>query len=327
MIKLNRLPALLLAGLTLCFCQGPFAQSIALTFDDLKDPVAEGQAGISNRLLHHLAAANLKATLFVCGMRVDTATGVEAVTDWQNAGHELGNHTYSHSNLSSGTYSLESFIKDAEKNQLFLAKHSLRATHFRYPYLKEGNTTEKRDGFRQWLMRNDLHSGAVTVDASDWYYDQRFHQWRLDHPNADVAPFKQAYLAHIWNRTQYYDALSKQYLGRSIKHVLLLHANEINAEFLPDLIAMFKSKGWPLIDSAEAYQDAAYDLQPDILPIGESLVWQIAKEAGDKTLRYPGEDESYEQAILDRLEADLSEAESVLAPKNAPASNTNSSQY
>jgi hypothetical protein len=66
---------------------------------------------------------------------------------------------------------------------------------------------------------------------------------------------------------------------------------------------MFEKRGWKPIDAVSAYSDPIYDLQPDILPAGESLIWQLAKQDGnfEKDLRYPGEDDIYENPKMDAL--------------------------
>ena len=96
-------------------------------------------------------------------------------------------------------------------------------------------------------------------------------------------------------------ALSQRLLGRSAKHVLLLHTRRINAEFLPDIIAMFRARGWTIISPAEAYADPLYARQPATLPAGESILWALARQAGFSSLRYPAEDDLYEKPILDAL--------------------------
>jgi hypothetical protein len=83
----------------------------------------------------------------------------------------------------------------------------------------------------------------------------------------------------------------------------LLHHGALNALFLDDLIGIFVAKGWKPVDADRAYADAAYDLQPKILPAGESLIWALAKESGkfERELRYPGEDDVYENPTMDAL--------------------------
>jgi hypothetical protein len=77
----------------------------------------------------------------------------------------------------------------------------------------------------------------------------------------------------------------------------------LNALFLDDLVAMFIAKGWKPVSAKWAYADPVYDRQPKILPAGEGLIWALAKESGkfEKELRYPGEDDVYENPTMDAL--------------------------
>jgi hypothetical protein len=66
---------------------------------------------------------------------------------------------------------------------------------------------------------------------------------------------------------------------------------------------MFRSKGWIIVGADEAFSDPVFTRTPDTVPAGESLIWALAKETGrfEGRLRYPGEDDSYEKPVLDRL--------------------------
>jgi hypothetical protein len=143
----------------------------------------------------------------------------------------------------------------------------------------------------------------VTVDASDWYYDNRLRERLQKEPGFDPARFRQPYLDHIWDRATYYDGLARRALGRTVPHTLLIHYNLLNSLFLGDVLEMFRSKSWKLIDAVEAYADPVFTRAPRTVPAGESLIWALAKESGrfEAELRYPGEDDVYEQPILDRL--------------------------
>ncbi len=276
-------------------------QSIALTFDDgpnMADHIGLSAADRNAAILRQLAAARLKSILFVTRTDADP-TRNELIRQWGASGHQVGNHTATHPNFE-GT-SLAAF-----EQELLACDQAIRdvpgfTRRFRFPYLKEGDTAEKRDGFLQFLDSNSYQTGPVSVDASDWYYSQRLSTRLKDHPNADTQPYRDAYLRHIYGRAEYYDGLSRTVLGRSVAHVLLLHHNLINALFLQDMIQMFKDKGWTLIDSDVAFKDPVYAMRPDILPAGESILWALAKKKGVPGLRYPAEDDVYEKPILDRL--------------------------
>ncbi|MCP4115808.1 MAG: polysaccharide deacetylase family protein [Desulfobacteraceae bacterium] len=278
------------------------AQSIALSFDDGLDPRTQPLASSWNSsILEALSNAQIKSILFPAGKRVDSPAGLNLVRDWGKAGHAVGNHTYSHLNLCSKQTTLEQFITETERNEALLKDIPGWTKRLRFPYLKEGETVSKRDGFRTWLTDHGYKSGAVSIDASDWYYNKRYLAWRASHPDDDPSQFRIAYLNHLWNRATYYDSLSEQILHRSVKHVLLLHTKAINAAFLPDIIAMFRSKGWTIISPEEAYEDPIYAMTPMGLPAGESILWALAKQNGVKDLRYPAESDVYEKPLLDKL--------------------------
>ncbi len=277
------------------------APSLALTFDDGPDAVKLGAAAVaeSDAILAALAAAKLKSVLFVEGKRVDSPEGLAAVAAWGKAGHLVANHTYSHHSLSAPATTVAAFEADVVRNEDLLGALPGFTRLFRFPFLKEGETAEKRDAFRAFLRARGYRSGRTTIDASDWYFDERFRAWLTAYPGGDRARFRDAYLAHLLDRAQYYDALSKRVLGRSVKHTLILHVNAVNAAFLPDVIRMFRSRGWKLIDAARAFRDPVFDEQPRVLPAGESLIWSLAKAKGVPDLRYPAEDAVYEKAALD----------------------------
>jgi hypothetical protein len=74
------------------------------------------------------------------------------------------------------------------------------------------------------------------------------------------------------------------------RYTVLLYHNSLNALFLDDLIGMFVGRVRGIVDAEYAYRDPIYDRQPKCLPLGESLVWALAKERGrfESRLWYPG---------------------------------------
>lgn len=282
-----------------------FAQSrprVAITMDDVawQDIPESRREEAEDRLLSSLAKTH--AFLFAIGKNVDNKHGALILDRWGAAGHRIGNHTYTHKSAA-GAATPEDFEADIMRCEGVLRGYAGFRKWFRFPALKEGNTRERRDQLRHFLALRGYHNGAVTIDASDWYYSQRLIARLQAEPKFDVARYRQPYLDHIWDRAQYYDLLSREVLGRSVSHTLLIHYNLLNALFLTDLLAMFQSKGWGIIDAEEAFMDPVFSRQPDIAPAGESLIWALAKETGkfDGRLRYPGEDDVYEKPLLDRL--------------------------
>lgn len=252
------------------------------------------------RLLKHLGKT--RTFLFAVGQNVDNPEGEAILQRWSAAGHRIGNHTYSHQPLF-GKITPEEFEADILRNDEVLRGYAGFRKWFRFPTLNEGRTRELRDRFRSFLARHEYRNGAVTIDASDWYYNQRLLARLEADRSFDARRYRQPYLDHIWDRAQYYDQLCRDVLGRSVPHTLLIHYNLLNSLFLGDLLAMFRSKGWGVIDAEEAFSDTVFTRQPDIAPAGQSLIWALAKETGrfEARLRYPGEDDVYEKPVLDRL--------------------------
>ena len=279
---------------------------IAITIDDFTwRQIPNGGAEQANRrLLDTLSRhSNLKAAAFVCGHRVDDETGRHLVRTWSDAGHLIGNHSYSHLSYNDADVSFAKFSGDLLRGERVVSGLPGFEKLFRFPFLKEGDTAAKRDQMRAFLSKHGYRNGHVTIDASDWYYDQRLRARLEQNAAADTRPYRDAYLAHLWDRATYYDGLAHSLTGRNISHTILLHYTLLNSLFLGDVLSMFESKGWQLVPAHTAYQDPVFLKAPRTVPAGESLIWALAKESGkfEGKLRYPGEDSVYEKDKLDRL--------------------------
>jgi peptidoglycan/xylan/chitin deacetylase (PgdA/CDA1 family) len=85
-------------------------RQVKLTFDDGPDPTTTPE------LLDHLAALGLKATFFVLGHRIENQPGRALIKRMAAEGHQIGNHSYSHPNLTErGSEEIESEITITEQ--------------------------------------------------------------------------------------------------------------------------------------------------------------------------------------------------------------------
>ena len=286
------MPALALAGPR---------RRIAVTMDDVN--WAAVPAAYSESVLPRIleAIGRTRAALFVVGRHVENEEGRGVLAAWSRAGHVIGNHTYDHGPLYRA--GPEAFVQGIARNEKILASYPTFRKWFRFPQLKEGDSREVRDAVRQYLNRAGYRNAHVTIDASDWYYDQRLRKKLADDPSFSVEKFREPYVAHIRDRVGFYDRLCVDVLGRSVPHTLLTHYNLLNALFLKDVLQALEEDGWERTDVEEAYADPVYRDPVDAIPAGESLIWSIAHASGkyEHRLRYPGEDGEYEKPLLDRL--------------------------
>ena len=299
-----------LSGLAIGFSSLPAlarkpAPPFSITMDDFfwQSSLRLTGAERNQAILQTLNKHSIKATLFVIGKNIEADEGKQLLTAWDRAGHMLANHTYSHTNLNAPDADVKAYQDDILRAEALLKDFPRFTKYLRFPFLKEGDTAAKRDSMRAFLAQHNYRNGHVTIDASDWYVDQQLTERLQSNPSANVKPYRDYYLEHMWSRAQYYNTLAQRVLGYQPRHTVLVHFNLLNALFLDDLIAMFKSKGWQPIDAEEAFTDPVFASKPNVIPAGESLIWSLAKEKGTlaKSLRYPGEDSRYEAARMKKL--------------------------
>lgn len=280
-----------------------FASDVSITIDDfvLDEGPLLSAVQKDEHILESLEKHKIRIGLFVTAGALIRPAGKTRLAVWEKTSHFIANHTYSHIPYYQASFA--EFSSDILKAHQILSKYKNFQKSFRFPQLKEGNTKEKRNEMREFLSSNGYTQGYVTIDASDWYINDRLVNRLKEIPKADISGFREFYLKHIWERAMFYDDLSQKVLGRKVKHTLLIHHNLLNALFLEDVLSMFKAKGWNLISAEEAFKDPVFKAQPNIVPAGESILWALAKETGkfENILRYPGEDGEYEKDKMNKL--------------------------
>ena len=288
---------------SLCLCGFSLCQNkpqIAFTFDDgsIKDMPGYTLEEWNTKILDALEKHGARACFFINGSRLTGKKGEYVLSSWNDKSHRIGNHTFSHPYFHSKKMTLELFEADFLKNDSVIRTYSNYYPYFRFPYLKEGDTPEKANGFREFLKVQGYKNAHVTIDASDWYVNDRLLARLNADPKADISGIREYYIAHLFDRAVFYDSLSTSLTGRKIKHNILLHHNLAAALFLDKLIQHFKANGWEIVNS-----DPFYSLQSNFIPAGESLVWSIARASGkfEEILRYPAEDSQYEKPKMDAL--------------------------
>jgi peptidoglycan-N-acetylglucosamine deacetylase len=246
------------------------APQFSITMDDFywTNAVKLTAAERNQSILDALNANSHKAALFVIGRNIDSAEGKQLLAQWDKAGHLIGNHTYSHRNFNAPEANVVAYQQDILRAEALLKEFPRFRRYFRFPMLKEGDTRTKRDAMRSFFAQHGYRVGHVTNDNSDWAIDQRLTACLRKDAAADLKPYRDFYLEHMWTRSEYYDSLAQRVLGRPVKHTVLMHFNLLNGLFLGDLIAMYKAKGWQLVDAEEAFTDPVFSAKPNVVPAG-----------------------------------------------------------
>jgi peptidoglycan/xylan/chitin deacetylase (PgdA/CDA1 family) len=282
MRRLLILLGLVLASLATA-AQADEGKRIALTFDDVPR-----HAGAfltpderTTRLIDGLATAGVKqAAFFVTVGNLDQTTGGEArIARYVAAGHVLANHTWSHPHLSEVT--AEAFLADIDKASAWLSQRESYRPWMRFPYLDEGREDKaKREAVRAGLAARGMRNGIVTIDASDWKYDDVAIQAKAAGRPMDREALRDLWVESHVQAAEYYDGLARRALGRSPAHVLLMHETDLSALFVADLVAALKAKGWTIVTADEAFADPVAIMLPDVPSAQGTITEMIAWERG-----------------------------------------------
>jgi peptidoglycan-N-acetylglucosamine deacetylase len=274
-----------LAGLLLsfvCSLQGN-CQQVAFTFDDLPShgdlPPGKTRLEIANSFLRTLHDQHMPQVYgFINAANLEKEPdNVAVLKAWRDAGNSLGNHAYSHPSLNDLTP--EQFEADIAKNEPTLSK--LMAGEdwhwFRYPFLWEGDTLERRHDVRTWLQQHDYQIAQVSMDFGDYLWNAPYARCVAKHDDEAIEALRASYLATADQSITVFRDLTHTLYSRDISYVLLLHIGAFDAKMLPDLIALFRSRGFTFITLPEAMKDPVYKEDPNMpLKYGGAFQDQIA---------------------------------------------------
>jgi peptidoglycan-N-acetylglucosamine deacetylase len=278
---------------------------IAFTFDDLPAhaalPQGQTRLEIAQKLIGALKAAGLPPVYgFVNGVREEEEPASRSVLPaWRAGGFPLGDHSWSHMNLNSHTAA--EFEADVLKNRPVLEREMAGADWrwFRYPNLKEGDTPKKRAEVRAFLARQGYRVAQVTMSFNDYAFNDPYARCVAKGDVAAIARLKHDYMASAVESAAYARSLSHTLYGRDIPYVLLMHAGALDAQMLPQLIALYRSEGFGFTTLPEAERDPVYRIDTDLsLPVGPDTLEEEMKARG---LPLPARPDAVDLKALDSV--------------------------
>lgn len=177
---------------------------VLLTIDD-------GPSAQSLDIINILAKQNVKAIFFINGMNHKAHT--EAIKKEYEAGHTIGNHTWSHQNLKKITE--EKAKKEIDSNSILIEKETgLAPIFFRAPYGILSPFAKKHTEEKGMLVFNWSDS------ALDWEKSSRDKKVFINNITKSLRPGS----------------------------IILMHEHTWSRDALPDLITEIKAKGYTFVD-------------------------------------------------------------------------------
>lgn len=264
---------------------------VALTFDDLPAagtlPVDMTREEIAKSIAARLNAEGMAGTygLVNASKLENNPDAQKALQAWVDAGMNIGSHTWAHLSLTSHTP--EEFEQQVAQNEPALQAYAEgRDWHwFRYPFLWEGDTLEKRHAVRAYLTQHGYRVAQVSLDFEDYAWNDAYARCSEKKDDAAIDWLKQSYL----DTAKEYIQLGREEeviaFGHEFPNVMLLHATAFTSLMLPDLIDLLRREGFTFASLPEVEKDPAYAIDPDAaLKYGGTLPDQFMDS---RHLKYP----------------------------------------
>jgi peptidoglycan-N-acetylglucosamine deacetylase len=271
---LNSVPAI--------FAQTPERQ-VAVTIDDLPAAGAKSMTAVAikemtSKLLTTLRDQQVPAIGFVNERKLykfgEVDERINALRLWLDFGFELGNHTFAHSSLNQvGLQAWEDDVIQGENvTRLLLEERNLRLRYFRHPFLDTGRDLETRRHAEAFLAARGYRIAPVTLDAWDWMYAGVYEDAKKRGDNALQQQLVSSYLSYSDAVFGFAEDLSRRILGYEPRQVLLLHANQLEADHVGKLLDLMRKRGYHFVTLDNALSDQAYSL-PDTFVAEEGSGW------------------------------------------------------
>jgi peptidoglycan/xylan/chitin deacetylase (PgdA/CDA1 family) len=264
------------------YCQAPQVREVAITIDDLpaatRGSSGTGVVEMTSKLLQTLRDQKVPAVGFVNEGKLykwgEVDARIKALQLWVDGGFELGNHTYSHMSLNQSNLKdwEEDVVRGESVTRLLLAQHNMKLRYFRHPFLDTGRDLQTRREAEAFLVGRGYHIAPITLDAWDWMYAGVYEDAKNRGDGGLQQELVKSYLSYSDDVFAYSEKLAKQTIGYEPRQILLLHANQLEADHIGELIEVMRKRGYRFITLAAALSDQAYGL-PDTYVGEEGTGW------------------------------------------------------
>ena len=273
--------------------------TVALTIDDLPfvtaDPTrptqpidAKSAAAANHKLLLALAKHHVPVTGFVIQKGAEDLgleSGTKILREWTDRGYDLGNHSYAHPDFNDLT--VEQFENQVVRGEAVIAP-LMQAAHrklefFRFPMNHTGDTKEKHDALAAYLAQRGYRTAPCTIETEDWMFNAKYFLMRSHHDDAATARLRADYLAFTAAQIDYFTMLNQQVLGYDAPQIMLIHDNQLNADVIEDLLALFDKRQYRFVTLAQAESDPVYQTPETVITsYGPMWGYRWAKERNIK---------------------------------------------
>ncbi len=268
----------------LTFAQAPkLDRQVAVTIDDLPAGMADRLpaadiTAMTKKLLGTLHDQKIPVVGFVNEKKLyklgEVDERIKVLQMWLDAGFELGNHTFSHASLNQVELKdwEDEVVQGESVTRMLLAQRKMKLRYFRHPYLDTGRDLQTRRKADEFLTQRGYRIAPITLDGWDWMFAGLYEDAKKRNDTALQQKVVSEYLAHHDAAIAYSEQLSTKVVGYEPKQILLLHASNLEADHIGELLDVLRKRGYRFITLEDALSDQAYSL-PDTYVGEEGSGW------------------------------------------------------
>ncbi len=211
----------------------------------------------------------------------ETDARIALLRQWAKAGVELGNHTFAHVGFKDTPLAQyqDDFVRGDAVTQSIMKESGSKPRYFRHPFLQMGPTLEQEKRFESFISERGYKIAPITIGNMDWMVLSAYLKARAMNDTATMTRVSEDYLKLTEEEIDYGEKVAKELFGRPVKHIMLLHANELNADNFDALVKVFTDKGYRFISLEEALTDPIYQYPDKYLPTSDWLgLWSFSKD-------------------------------------------------
>ena len=266
------------------FSQAPkLDRQLAVTIDDLPAGMADRLSAsditaMTTKLLGTLRDQKIPVVGFVNEKKLyklgEVDERIKALQMWLDYGFELGNHTFSHMSLNQRELKdwEDDVVQGESVTRMLLTQRKMKLRYFRHPYLDTGRDLETRRKAEEFLTQRGYRIAPITLDGWDWAFAGIYEDAKKRNDTALQQQIVKDYLAYHDAVFAYSEQQSAKLVGYEPKQILLLHASNLEADHIGELLDVLRKRGYRFIPLQDALSDSAYSL-PDTYVGEEGTGW------------------------------------------------------
>lgn len=258
-------------------------RQVAVTIDDLPAGMADRLpasdiTAMTSKLLTTLRDQKIPVVGFVNERKLykfgEVDERIKALQMWLDYGFELGNHTFTHMSLNQ--VELKDWEDDVVQGEsvirMLLTQHKMKLRYFRHPYLDTGRDLATRRKAEEFLTQRGYRIAPITLDGWDWAFAGIYEDAKKRNDTALQQQIVKEYLAYHDAVFAFDEQLAAKVIGYEPRQILLLHASNLEADHIGELLDLLRKRGYRFIALGDALEDPAYGL-PDTYVGEEGTGW------------------------------------------------------